>query len=129
MSDKVHTAPEDTPSVSDACRAISLVEDVFTVQVPWPDEWNRLDLNAELARIEANLRTWRSLAPTRLVKDHETLLAVLRRADSVIHAQAHDLARLRAELANLEENRPAPIVIQGSLRNRPTTLNPDEVLL
>lgn len=108
-------------------------------QAPQPDEWNRLDLHAELERIERNLKTWRSLAPTRLVEDHETLLVVLRRADSVIHAQAHDLRTLREELAGyqltpeqiaeaIEENTPTPVSMP--LRRKPLTLlDPDEVLL
>lgn len=94
MSDKVHTPQGDTSSgvISDTCSAIA----------PQPDEWGRLDLHAELARIEGNAAKWEphpaNLIGHRMKADLRTLLAVLRRADSVIRAQAHDLDHLRAEL-------------------------------
>lgn len=68
-----------------------------------PDEWNRLHYIAELERIESNLRVWydpnvttgRGLVVDQMAEDQATLLAVLRRADAVIRAQAADLAELR----------------------------------
>lgn len=149
MSDKVHTAPDPTPSVSDVCCAVggeitfTRGGEVIGVLPPQPDEWNRLDLRAELERIERNAAKWEphpaNLIGQRMKADLATVLAVLRRADSVIHAQAYDLAGLRAELAThelsseaiteaIQENEPTPIIL-GPRRRPLAVLNPDEVLL
>lgn len=79
--------------------------------VPQPDEWGGLDLDAELARIEANLARWKEdlsvpkadeLAD-RIAKDADALVAVLRRADRVIRAQGRDLAEVRQVVARSQE--------------------------
>lgn len=102
-----------------------------------PDEWGATDLHTEMGRIQANVTAWRRTAEmghrpnanawALLLDDQEATLAALRRADSVIRAQAHDLEEAR-ELAGQRKTEAERLLNAVRLAANVGTMNSDLVV-
>ena len=102
-----------------------------------PDEWCRTDIHTEMARVDRNIHFYLDdfntvgvlglVQQKQAVEDLRATLAALRRADSVIRAQAHDLEEAR-ELAGQRKTEAERLLNAVRLAANVGTMNSDLVV-